>query len=247
MELMLAILPSVLLLVYIYKNDKKDKEPMKLLIKLFCFGMISTAAASTAETVLDAIVEVITVRGSVAFAFLEAFLVAGLCEEVVKYVALNRTTWKNRNFNCAFDGIIYSTYVSLGFATLENLMYVSDGGISTAIARMFSSVPGHTCFGVFMGFFYSKARIAESNGNYLQSKKYKKMALIVPIILHGIYDSLLMVEEGVVGEMTVIISILMWYGFVALLFITSFIMVKILSKKDYYFAPSLNLDLYGRK
>jgi len=247
MTFALAILPSIVLLVYIYKKDKKDKEPGQLLVQLFVFGMISTAAASLAETVLDLIVGFLTTKGSVPYAILEAFIVAGLCEETVKYVALSKTTWYNRNFNCAFDGIIYATYVSLGFATLENIMYVSDGGLSTAIARMFSSVPGHTCFGVFMGFFYSKAKIAESKGNYLQSTRLKKSALIVPLILHGIYDALLMVEDGVVGDVTYVLSNLLWYGYVAVLFIVAFTLVNIASRNDYYFAPSLNLDIYGRK
>lgn len=247
MNLALAILPSIALLVFIYKKDKKDKEPSMLLVRLFAFGVISTFAASMAESVLDFIFGIFTTKGSAVYAFLEAFLVAGLCEEVVKYVALSKATWKDRNFNCAFDGIIYSTYVSLGFATLENILYVAEGGISTAFARMFSSIPGHTCFGVFMGFFYSKAKIAESRGHYLLSERYKKLALIVPIILHGIYDSLLMVEEEVVGEGIAVMSILLWYVFVGALFLISFILVNIASKNDYYFGPSMNLDIYGRK
>lgn len=234
MEFTLAIIPSIVLLIYIYKMDKKEKEPRKFLFKLFVAGIIVIIPAIIVEIILGVVVESITVVGSLPYAILDGFIVAAGTEEVFKYLFLKRKSWDSSYFDCMFDGIVYAVFVSLGFASLENIMYVFDEGIGIAIMRMFTSVPGHMCFAVFMGYYYSKARFAINRGDIRECKRFKRKALIVPILIHGLYDCLIMMESEVVGEDATAVAFLIWVVFVIALFIRSFILVAKASKNDEY-------------
>lgn len=242
MEFSLAVIPSIVLLIFIYKNDRKEKEPMALLMKLFVYGVIVSYPVSFAEEIVSLPIDSLTTKGSFPYAILTAFVVAALCEEVGKFIVMRYLVWKDRNFNCTFDGIAYAVFVSLGFATLENILYVAEGGISTALVRMFVSVPGHMCFGVFMGYFFSKAKVADFSGDKSGYGKNIKRTLIVPIFLHGFYDCMLMLEGEIAGELTQAFAILIWYMFIIVLFIATFILVKIASREDIYFAPAVGKD-----
>ena len=235
----LAIIPSIALLIYIYKKDKKEKEPMRLLIKCFIWGIIAIIPILIMETLVEEFLVEICVEGSVVYSFLDGFLVAALSEELFKYLVLKSKTWKNKAFNCTFDGIVYAVFVSLGFATFENVMYVLDGDISTAFLRMFTSVPGHACDAVFMGYFYSLAKKAAVNNDKRKEKKNKRRALLIPIITHGIYDGLILMEEDVAGEDAVIIGALLWIVVVVVQFILAFKLVNKASKNDESFYPEV--------
>lgn len=233
---LLALLPSLAVLVYIYKKDKKEKEPIRLLISCFILGVVASLPMVVVEGIEDAILGEMSTAGSVGYALVDGFIVAGLTEEFFKRLFLKSKTWKNKYFDCMFDGIVYSVFVSLGFATLENLFYVFEGGIGVALLRMFTSIPGHTCFAVFMGYYYSKAKLAECEGNLKECKKCLKKSLWIPVLLHGLYDCLIMIEEEAAGETMVVFAMLSWIVYVIVLFIKTFILINDASKDDRYIA-----------
>ncbi|MBQ0028284.1 MAG: PrsW family intramembrane metalloprotease [Lachnospiraceae bacterium] len=235
---LLAVLPSIVLLIYIYRKDKKEKEPKKLLLKCFILGVLSSIPAMIMEIIIEEFIDGMAIPGSVLYAALDGFLVAAFSEELCKYLLLKKATWKSPFFNCHFDGIVYAVYVSLGFATLENIMYIADGGLSTAITRFFTAVPGHACDSVYMGYFYSIAKNAYINGDKKVARQNKRLALIIPIILHGIYDCLLSFEEDVVGEGIMLTGILLWIVFVIILFVATFKLVNKASRQDSAFYES---------
>lgn len=245
MLMSLAIIPSIVLLVYIYKKDKREKEPIKLLIKCFIWGMISIAPVLIQELVIEVFVDELWIEGSVPYAIVDAFLVAAFTEELFKYLVLKTTTWKSKHFNCTFDGIVYSVFVSLGFATFENIFYVLDGGLSSALLRMFTAVPGHACDAVFMGYFYSKAKKASIDNDKRATKKYKRRALLVPIAFHGLYDCLISFDEEVAGEIVVVIGVLLWLALVLVQFIIAFFIVNQSAKKDTYLIPMIPAGVYS--
>lgn len=186
--LSLALLPAILLMLYIHKMDKIEKEPFGLLAKLVIFGALTTISAVILENIGDAILGAILPESSIPYIFLENFFVVAAAEEAGKYFVLKKTTWKNPAFNYTFDAVVYAVAASLGFAALENVLYVFDGGLSVAILRAFTSIPGHTIFGVFMGCYYGMAKKAELAFNQDAMKKYLRHALIVPLLAHGFYD-----------------------------------------------------------
>lgn len=230
----LAIIPSIALMIFIYKLDKKEKEPIKFLWKLFLFGIVLVIPTIIIETIIEEIINVFFIPGSVVYALFEGFLLAAGTEELGKYFFLKRKTWDSKYFDCMFDGIVYSVFVSLGFATVENILYVFDDGLGVAIMRMFTSVPGHMCFAIVMGHFYSKARLAINRGDVESCKKFKRKACIVPILLHGFYNFLIMMDAETAGDGITTLAFLVWMVYVIVVFVNVFRLVFKASKNDEY-------------
>ncbi len=186
--LLASLAPVFIILFYIYFRDKYEKEPLKLLVKALLLGIVIVIPVIFVERLL---LNLMPPAGKVAEAAYQAFVVAGFTEELFKFLALYLLVWKSPSFNEQFDGIVYAVFVSLGFAGVENVMYVMDGGMQTALSRSLTAVPAHAIFGVTMGYYLGIAHMYEE----LKSK-YLVKALLVPIVLHGIYDFILMVEIG---------------------------------------------------
>ena len=141
---------------YVYKKDKVEKEPVGLIVRLFVFGMIAGPLAAILETVAFNVFEALLSPGTLLL-ILEYFIGVAAVEEGLKYIFLS-TVRKNSHFNYVFDGIVYAVAVSLGFAALENVLYVFDGGFEVAVMRAIFSVPGHCANGVIMGCFFGLAK-----------------------------------------------------------------------------------------
>ena len=186
--LLASLAPVLIILFYIYFRDKYDKEPLGLLLKALLMGIVVVIPVVFIERLL---MNLMPQSNKVAAAAYHAFVVAGSTEELFKFLALYLLVWKSPSFNEKFDGIVYAVFVSLGFAGVENVLYVMDGGMQTAMTRALTAVPAHAIFGITMGYYLGIARMyKELKGPYLAR------ALLVPILLHGIYDFILMVEVG---------------------------------------------------
>lgn len=194
--LILAILPSIILFFIVWKGDRYEKEPRKLLLKLFLFGMLTTFSASIIEIVIGDYIIGSLKDMVILYAFIDSFFVVAAAEEAGKYFVLKKISWKHPAFNYTFDAVVYSVAVSLGFATLENIMYLVGASIGLAFARAVLSIPGHAIYAVYMGYYYGLAKHAEASGDEKQMKTNLKKALIVPILLHGFYDFCLYTENG---------------------------------------------------
>lgn len=179
--LMAAVLPAIFLLVKVYQLDRMDREPMDLIVRLVLYGMLSTVLASFIEGIF---------MDQATSKFMAYFGVVACTEEGLKYLFVNHKTWNSREFNCLFDGIVYCISVSLGFALMENILYVFNYGLSTAFIRAVTAIPGHACFGIFMGIWYGFAKKADHRSQYTLSTIYRILGLIVPILIHGMYDYL---------------------------------------------------------
>ncbi|TLX70512.1 PrsW family intramembrane metalloprotease [Labilibacter sediminis] len=185
--LLIAVAPVAIILVYIYYRDKYEKEPVSLLIKGLIGGMIIVIPVIFAEQwVSDILPSLFSSKTGMAFG--NAFLVAALWEEAFKLLAVYILIWKNPNFNERFDGIVYAVFVSLGFALVENIMYVFSNGMSVGVGRAFTAVPAHAMFGIMMGYYLGLAK-------FIKPKRtlFLILAFFAPFVLHGIYDFILMV------------------------------------------------------
>ena len=186
--LLASLAPVFIILFYIYFRDKYDKEPLGLLLKALLMGIVVVIPVIFIERLL---MNMMPQSNKVAAAFYHAFIVAGSTEELFKFLALYLLVWKSPSFNEKFDGIVYAVFVSLGFAGVENVLYVLDGGMQTALMRSLTAIPAHAIFGIIMGYYLGIAHMyKELKGPNLAR------ALLVPILLHGIYDFILMVEIG---------------------------------------------------
>jgi RsiW-degrading membrane proteinase PrsW (M82 family) len=219
----IAIIPGLLILAYVYGKDKVEKEPISMIMKIVFMGAASCLVAGAAEGALQSVLPQYE-RGTIQFALQTSFCLAALCEETVKYLALRIGSWKSRYFNYRFDGIVYGVSAAVGFAIYENIMYVAMYGIQTAIVRAFTAIPLHAFCGVFMGVLYSyskKASILGKGGSYVL---YTILALIVPMLIHGTYDTFAFLGER--GTIPLLI-------FVVILYVASISLINNMSRADY--------------
>lgn len=254
----LAVLPAIILCIFIYKKDRVEKEPFGLLATLFVLGIVIIIPAMILEQILGpAIINffanfgVTDVDGGISLSYFGYILYQlsdniigiALVEEGLKWLVLYFVTRKNKNFNSLFDGLIYSVFVSLGFALWENIGYVFgcetfSQGLQVALARFVMSVPGHMFFSVFMGYCYSMWHVYEiaqlceekfvgngliaMKGEHLDGRNWLILSIVVPTLVHGIYDFLC-------SDAVPFFSV---YIFVVALYIVGFTYVSKLSKAD---------------
>ena len=185
--LLIAIIPSLIIAFAIYKTDKKEKEPIKELIKAFLLGIVAiiiTLAISCFIGLGEINLDTSSLFDIMFYSFIEIALVEELSKWVCGYLFLR----KNPNYDYMFDGIVYSVFVALGFATVENILYTLSGGIITGLIRAVSTVPAHAFFGVSIGYCYSLAKREKIKGNNGKYRKYLLLSILVPVLLHGFYD-----------------------------------------------------------
>ena len=154
----LAVLPGIFIIVYIYNLDKREKEPVGLLFKLTGLGALTVISALILELIGDKILPIFFTPNTMLYNAIECFCVVAMAEEVGKYFVLKKFAWNDKNFDYMFDGIIYGVCVGLGFAIVENVSYVLENGVSNAIMRAVTAVPGHATFGIYMGLYMAYAK-----------------------------------------------------------------------------------------
>lgn len=187
--LLIASAPVFIILAYIYYRDKYEREPFKLLFEGLIAGGVIVFPAIYLEEVMQHFGASFSGLGGAAYT---AFVVAAFVEEMLKFFAVYVLIWRNINFNESFDGIVYAVFVSLGFALVENVMYVVQlpDGLHVGITRAYTAVPAHAMFGVYMGYWFGLAKF-----NAKKRMKCLALALFFPFVFHGIYDFILLSQK----------------------------------------------------
>ncbi|HYG02719.1 MAG TPA: PrsW family glutamic-type intramembrane protease [Chryseosolibacter sp.] len=184
----IALAPGAAIMLFIYLKDKHEREPLALLLTSFFYGVLSTLLTLSISWPLTAII--VFQPDDLVDQFIDAFFMVALVEEMSKFIFVRLILFPNKNFNEPFDGIVYAVMVSMGFATLENIMYVFQYGFETGILRMFTAVPAHATFGVMMGYYLGKAKFVHSQTFY-----YGMLGLMAATFFHGAYDYFWFIAE----------------------------------------------------
>jgi len=189
--LALALAPALAIMIYIYIKDKYEREPISLLLKNFGLG----ATASIIMTlIIGTLLQFIFPTAdplSIAQQFFKAFVVVALVEEFSKYVIVRYYAQRNKEFDEPFDGIVYAVMVSMGFAALENVLYVFQFGMGNGIVRAFTAVPAHATFGILMGYYMGKAKFAATKKEKI---RLNLTGLLAATVFHGAYDFFLFIN-----------------------------------------------------
>ena len=172
--------PGACIILYIYLKDKHEREPIGLLFQSFLLGILAVLVTFMLSYPLDMFVP--TDEEDLSQQAIHAFLIVALVEEFSKFIFVRGILYNNAHFNEPFDGIVYSVMVSMGFATFENVLYVSQGGVATAVMRMFTAVPAHATFAIIMGYYLGKAKFEHKRG-FLAL-----VGLGAATLFHGAYD-----------------------------------------------------------
>jgi RsiW-degrading membrane proteinase PrsW (M82 family) len=183
----LAIAPGVGITFFIYFRDKYEKEPFRLLHNCFLFGLLSIVPAILIEMGMGRLG--LNENQGMLKTLVYAFLVVGMAEEMCKFFFLRMYAFPKKDFNEPFDGIVYSIMISMGFATIENVMYVAFEGLGTAVLRMFTAVPLHAVCAIIMGYFVGKAKFARF------PLRNMILGCGIAVFIHGLYDFFLFQQE----------------------------------------------------
>lgn len=186
--LVLALAPVVVVLIYIYVKDKYEKEPLGFLFENFMLGAVVSIIITLVLGYFVRDFFSITNQQSIVQQFIKAFFIVGFVEEFSKYIIVRYHAQKNVEFNEPFDGIVYALMVSMGFAALENIVYVFQYGYTTGVIRAFTAVPAHATFGILMGYFMGKAKFTNTR------VKYNLQGLFIATLFHGVYDFFLFIN-----------------------------------------------------
>ncbi len=216
--LIISFAPVAIIAGYIWFRDKYEREPLHMLLFALLAGGLIVLPVIATESFISLIGEPLDGIAAVAW---KAFAAAGFTEEMFKFIALFLLIWKSHEFNDKYDGIVYGTFISLGFAGVENFLYVLQEGYATGMVRAFTAVPAHAIFGVTMGFYFGMAKFYPKKRSSLTLK-----ALFIPVLLHGIYDFILMTGIG-----------WLWFVFlvfVVFLYISGLKRMKTLSDLSYF-------------
>lgn len=177
-----GVAPGLALLIYFYLKDQYNTEPISVVLKAFIYGALIVIPVMFLQYVLDA-------EGILIANWADAFLAKGLIEELLKWGIFLLLIYGHVEFDEPYDGIVYGVAISLGFATFENILYLFTNGVEYAWGRAIFPVSSHGLFGVIMGFYFGKAKFSKE-----KRLKYMAIALVIPFLLHGLFNYILMME-----------------------------------------------------
>ena len=177
-----GVAPGLALLIYFYLKDQYNTEPISVVLKAFIYGALIVIPVMFLQYVLDA-------EGILMANWADAFLAKGLIEELLKWGIFLLLIYGHVEFDEPYDGIVYGVAISLGFATFENILYLFTNGVEYAWGRAIFPVSSHGLFGVIMGFYFGKAKFSKE-----KRLKYMAIALVIPFLLHGLFNYILMME-----------------------------------------------------
>jgi len=204
----IAITPAISIALAVYLSDRYDREPASLLFKTFIFGALIVIPTIVVERLLM----FFNIFPGILSAAYISFIVAGLTEEYFKREVVLRFVYNNKHFNEKLDGIVYAVFSALGFATVENIIYVVfrfSYNAHVGLFRGILSVPAHAVFAVTSGYYLSLAKFSD---NITDQKKYMARSLYIPAILHGLFNFILMANVPFLGALFIPYVIYLWWS-----------------------------------
>lgn len=188
-----AIVPSLLLIWY-FRGRDVHREPAGVIWRVFWLGVLSVIPVLLIAVPLGWVVKAVG-ASPLAAGFLDAFFEAAIPEELCKLLVVWLYASRHREFDEPMDGIVYGAVASLGFATLENVLYTMSGGMGVAVARALTAVPCHASWGAIMGYYVGQARFGSG-----KRTRHWLLAFLIPTVLHGLYDFPLLALAHMTGE-----------------------------------------------
>ena len=224
----ISVLPVFIIAIILYALDK-EKEAVGTMFKYYALGLLAAVMA----VILEMFVQLPT-ENNLLFIFIDCFFCIALVEEMAKMASLKIGLSGEKSYNNFYDSIIFSTAVSLGFAGIENVLYVLSSsmqslslGLGTGLLRAFLAVPGHVIFAIFMGFFLDKAVEARVNGK--SAGFYNFLAIAVPTVLHGVYDFFCFT----LGTFDSSAYLMMFILYIVFMYVSGVVLVVIGAKKSH--------------
>lgn len=211
--ILFAMLPSIIIGFIIYKKDVIEKEPFILLVKLILFGVLSAGISLFFEINAEEIFY-FTNDPTIINIFFKSFIIIAFCEEFIKWLFTYVICWKQKDFNYTYDAIVYAVFISLGFATIENIIAIlsNKGDFLLVIQRGLITVPAHAFFGIICGYYLGTAKKYQNRGWIKKSKKNLLLSIIMPVLVHGTFDCLLFMSNKISFSMAIVFILYLYYS-----------------------------------
>ncbi len=198
--LTIAVLPTFVIFAIVIKNARAAREPFRKIAKVFFISVASTIAAMVLELIGEKLTETLFEAfgyeyKSIFGILFQCIFVIALVEEGCKYFSFKLMIFHDRAFDNTYDGVIYGAAAALGFATLENILYVFQGGFGTGVLRAVLSVPLHACTGIFMGYYFGISKYKKYN-DINSDKDPQRRAYAISVVIHALYDFFLMANDA---------------------------------------------------
>jgi len=200
--LALALGPGVFWAWYFYRRDKLNPEPATLIVKLFLLGVLVTFPVAFVEGFFGLFITLPLIMGVV---------IAPIVEEYGKFWVVRRFAYPHPEFDEPMDGIVYAAAAALGLASLENVLYVFAAyvtspslALGTIVVRAIFSVPGHALFSGVWGYALGRAKFAPAE----ERSRIVLQGLVLGMVLHGIFNFLLISAEIVTYALAVFVLVL---------------------------------------
>ena len=249
----IALIPTIIIFSAVLKKTPTiKKEPFKRVAKVFIMSAVSTIIAGILE-IIGTIILALAVfmpkasgtkidsseieNASMIFLFALCLLVIGPAEEACKYFTFKRNIFNDREFDHTYDGVVYGAAAALGFATLENVIYVLQYGLLTGLLRAILSVPLHAFTGILMGYYFGLSKFKKYN-NIEYDKNPQRRAFLISVVVHGMYDFLLMAAKSEAAPE--FFFVFAYAGVIAIMILVYVLMYRIINK-----ASEQDLIIYG--
>lgn len=203
--ILLSVLPAAAIALYVWRVDVTMREPLGLLVTTFLLGVLFAGFAAALNSVTQPMFEAIPVVGFILF----FYIIVGPVEETVKWLAIRLHAYRSPDFNAVIDGAVYGAMAGLGFATIENAIYISEqyvtavqsgtitsplfsAALPTAAVRTFAG-PGHVIYSAFAGYYLGLAKFNREHAGPIIMK-----GLLIASFIHATYNTLVGVVPGLV-------------------------------------------------
>jgi RsiW-degrading membrane proteinase PrsW (M82 family) len=205
----LSAIPALGLAAYVWQSDVTDREPLSLLVATFLLGVLTANFAAVLNSVLRGVFGGLGFLGMVLF----FFVVVGPVEETVKLLAVRLYAYGDDSFNAVVDGTVYGAVAGLGFATIENALYITQnvgglgpetgiglgligaGGGITVVRAL--AGPGHVIYSAFAGYYLGLAKFNPGKRGPIVIK-----GLLIAALIHATYNSTVGIGTGLIAFQT---------------------------------------------
>lgn len=236
LAILFSIIPVLILFAVMYNMGEVKKQPLWVLLILFIGGCLSWVLVRYVSRLLGndiykSQMEISTKIGNKGF-FLVSFGIIAIIEELCKYVITLIMCFKNKYFKNPFDAVMYAACISLGFAFIENIIYINNYGMSVALSRAIFSIPVHACFGIMMGYFLGLSKLCKDNDLKNDFVITGYSAFFIPFLFHGLYDFLLNFQNQIIYIIFIVYVLIMYtYSIILLVKLSKFDINKLKSKR----------------
>lgn len=204
----LSALPALALAGYVWYSDVTTSEPLSLLAATFILGVLTAGFAAVVNGLFQPVFTTLGGLGMVLF----FYLIVGPVEESAKLLAVRLYAYNDDRFAAVIDGAVYGAVAGLGFATIENAIYISRvvgevGGLSLGLdligiggditATRALAGPGHVIYSAFAGYYLGLAKFNPGNRGPIIAK-----GLIIAAVIHATYNTTVGLGSGLIQTVT---------------------------------------------